>query len=264
MELAKADGVPALGRAAGGGTAPPPEAPAVQRRFCSLAPLLGVAAALAGPRGARARKMTDAELLERFQRSRNREGQSCKAPADPSHTLGSVRTLLVDLPGDYTWLDDGIKGSLAEYVGGISVVNTIREERVVAEKPNSRWAFCASVHGVKFNSLLDLGDVREIASRLSERQTDREGRPLATQVLSASRGSLGVAPADTIEYRVETAQGPLHFLTFSSVLDGRLYNVTAQVPESSWPELGDTTQAALASARLCNKVSKFFAGYAGG
>jgi len=208
--------------------------------------------------------MTDEELLQRIQRRRSGEGRSCRAPEDPLHTMGSVQTLLVDLPAEYTWSDASLKSGLDDYVGGLAVLDTVREERVVAQKPYERWAFCCSAHVVQFNSLRDLGEVSELASRLAERQVGKEGRPLSAKVLAASRGSLGVAPADTIEYVVETAQGPLHVVSLSCALDGRLYNVTAQVPESQWPELGKATKDTLATTRLCSKVSKFFAGIAAG
>lgn len=238
-------------------------APDVGRRWMALA-AFGLGAAAIRPASATARQMSEEELQARVNRLRAGGGKECQKPAVKAQSLGTVGTFLVDLPQGTGWSKKKIKG-LTTAVGGIDVMDTIFEERVFAEAPYTSWSFDASMHTVQFNNLDTRGvDVDFIAKRLATTTLDKEQQRLPVTIVAASRDTSGIAFADTIEYRIEGPKGPIHCLNWASAMDGRLYNVTAQVPERLWPELEAESRAALASVRLCSRVSRFFAGRAGG
>jgi len=239
-------------------------APDSSRRWIALA-AVGLGAAASRPAPATARQMSEEELQARMKRAMAGGGKGCQKPAVKSQSLGNVGTFLVDLPQGVGWRKKPIKGSLLTAVGGIDVMDTIFEERVVAEPPYTTWSLDASVHTVQFNNFETRGvDVEFTAKRLATTTLDKDQQRLPVTILAASRDTSGIAEADTIEYLVDGPKGPIHCLNWASAMDGRLYNVIAQAPEAVWPELEADSRAALTSARLCNRVSRFFAGRAGG
>jgi len=233
------------------------------RRWMALA-ALGLGAAATRPSSAAARQMSEEELQARFTRLFPDTGKGCQKPVVKGKSIGSLGTFLVDLPERVGWRKKKAKSALTTIVGGTDVMDTIFEERVFAEPPYTAWSLDASVHTVAFNSF-EGSEVESTAQRLAKTTLDNNlNQRLPVTVLAASRETSGINIADTIEYRIDGPKEPMHCLNWACAMDGRLYNVTAQMPEAQWPELEADSRAALASARLCNRVSRFFLGRAGG
>lgn len=115
-----------------------------------------------------------------------------------------------------------------------------------------------TVHTVQFNSLEEYEDAALVADTITETLRDKDGNAVLVKVISAERHKRGISVADTIEYRAQYADGPYRCLLLCTVLDGRLYNVTAQAPEELWEKVETVTRGALESARLCLTTSRFF------
>lgn len=234
------------------------------RRTCLAVPVFSLA--IAAPLQAwGATKLTEEELLKKLQRKWAAEGKQCKQTPYVKYTLGSLKTFLVDMPNKFSWSPYNVRNNFSEKVGGINVMSSILEERVVAKEPYDKWIFSASVDTVQINNVADVGEASQIAQRVAGEKSTRtqDGAPSPVKIISATRGQLGVMTVDTIEYLVATPKGSYHYLLLNGVLDGRLYNVTSEVPESLWPEVEPYARAAIASTQLCSTVSRIYSGAAG-
>jgi len=151
--------------------------------------------------------------------------------------LGNA-SVSVDLPKGFTWSEKGIWLPTHAF-----------EQRVTANKPYDKWTVGVTVDDVVAESLADVGDAEAIAERIANIERSKDGNKL-TEVLAAARGEVDGILADTIEYRADTTRGFYHYLVRVALHKGKLYNVTAQVPEEQWPTLEDPSRSTIASFRL--------------
>ena len=62
--------------------------------------------------------------------------------------------------------------------------------------------------------------------------------------------SVSNLPAYEIEYKVDSTRGKNHYLIKTSVVNKKLYVMTVQCKEDSYPELADTAQSILDSLHI--------------
>jgi len=162
---------------------------------------------------------------------------TARAASGPFNSLGN-KVFNVQLPEGFTWNDKTILVPTHQF-----------EQRVSANAPYTKWTVGVTIDEVMVNSLADVGSVQQTAERIKKLERDKDGN-LMTEVLAASRGEVNGFTADTIEYRSDTTRGFNHFLLRVALKNGKLYNITSQVPEDQWPELKGAAQGILDSMKL--------------
>jgi len=162
---------------------------------------------------------------------------TARAASGPFTSLGND-IFSVQLPEAFKWNDKLILVPTHQF-----------EQRVSANAPYAKWTVGVTIDEVMVNSLADVGSVQQTAERIKKLEQDKDGN-LMTEVLAASRGEVNGVTADTIEYRSDTTRGFNHFLLRVALKNGKLYNITSQVPEDQWTELKGAAQGILDSMKL--------------
>lgn len=159
------------------------------------------------------------------------------AQAKEFRSLGNEK-FHVDLPEGYTWNEKMILLPTHEF-----------EQRVTANEPYNKWTVGLTIDEVVAESLNQVASAKEIAERIANVERSKDGNVM-TEVIAAARGDLSGVPADVIEYRCDTTRGFYHYLVRVALSRGKLYNVTAQVPEDQWQQLQEPVRKLLDSMRL--------------
>ena len=174
------------------------------------------------------------------------------------HTLGTPE---VAHAGDFADPSNSIRFSFPDNLGLVSSPKPLKtHEYEVLYKSNTVKGFNVGItrDPVRIQSIIDFATPQALGEKVVNVELGKEGVFEAT-VLSAQVSNKPAVRRDStrypsydVEYKVDSSRGQNHYVIKATVLNGKLYVLTAQAKESSFDELKPEVKNIMESLVLDN------------